>query len=121
MFSIPQQVSTLKFKSINLLCIIFNGLMYIGLRCHLCPEQYPPLNDEDFVLHQRAYHSHDNITCTESVNTALPVTDSKSTEALNTLSSLGIQSCVPLTQLISQAGEYFGLPAVSLEGANITT
>ena len=43
--------------------------------------------------------------------------DLKTPGALNRLAGLGIYHYIPLSQLGSQAGGYFGLPIISIDGS----
>lgn len=85
-------------------------------RCNLCSAQYPTA--QDLSLHKQTYHKepHDTMLPNGGTELAIPVIDLKSPQALNRLSSLGIQSYIPLSQLSAQTGGYFGLPIITIDG-----
>ncbi|XP_069676372.1 uncharacterized protein [Periplaneta americana] len=82
-------------------------------RCSLCSAQYP--TQQGLLQHRQAYHKEPPVQ--PGAELAIPVVDLKSPGVLNRLASLGVHHYIPLSQLGSQAGGYFGLPVVSVEGA----
>ncbi|CAL1687882.1 unnamed protein product [Lasius platythorax] len=85
-------------------------------RCNLCPAQYPTV--QALTTHKQTYHKEvDTVAQNGGAELALPVVDLKSPHVLNRLSSLGIQSYIPLSQLSAQTGGYFGLPIITIDGA----
>ena len=90
---------------------------YFFLRCNLCPAQYPTASA--LSIHKQTYHK-DHVEMfgpNAGIELALPVVDLKSPQVLSRLSSLGIQSYIPLSQLSAQTGGYFGLPIITIDGA----
>lgn len=69
-------------------------------------------------MHKRTYHKEpqDQNSNNNSGELAIPIVDLKSQQVLNRLSSLGIQSYIPLSHLNSQTGGYFGLPIITIDG-----
>ncbi|GFG30609.1 hypothetical protein Cfor_10518 [Coptotermes formosanus] len=82
-------------------------------RCSLCSAQYP--TQQGLLQHRQAYHKEPAVQ--PGAELAIPVVDLKAPGALNRLAGLGIHHYVPLSQLVSQSGGYFGLPIVSVDGA----
>ncbi|XP_046591468.1 uncharacterized protein LOC107216631 isoform X4 [Neodiprion lecontei] len=84
-------------------------------KCHQCPAQYPTA--QALAQHIQTYHKEtETMLQNGGAELALPVVDLKSHQVLNRLSSLGIQSYIPLSQLSAQTGGYFGLPIVTRDG-----
>ncbi|XP_034947129.1 histone acetyltransferase KAT6A-like isoform X2 [Chelonus insularis] len=81
-------------------------------KCNLCTAQYPTA--QDLLLHKQNYHKDDSIS-TNGIELAIPVVDLKSPQTLNRLTSLGIQSYIPLSQLSAQTNGYFGLPIITID------
>ena len=86
-------------------------------RCSLCPAQYP--TPTALANHKRTYHKEvdSQIPRNGNIELALPVVDLKSPNCMARLSSLGIQSYIPLSQLSAQTGGYYALPIVTIDGA----
>ncbi|XP_017875771.1 uncharacterized protein LOC108622418 isoform X2 [Ceratina calcarata] len=85
-------------------------------KCNLCPAQYPTI--QALMTHKQAYHKEvDTVAQNGGAELAIPVVDLKSPHVLNRLSSLGIQSYIPLSQLSVQTGGHFGLPIITIDGA----
>jgi hypothetical protein len=82
-------------------------------RCSLCSAQYP--TQQGLLQHRQAYHKEPAVQ--PGAELAVPVVDLKAPGAMNRLAGLGIHHYVPLSQLVSQSGGYFGLPIVSVDGA----
>ncbi|XP_021914065.1 uncharacterized protein LOC110827075 isoform X2 [Zootermopsis nevadensis] len=82
-------------------------------RCSLCSAQYP--TQQGLLQHRQAYHKEPAVQ--PGAELAVPIVDLKAPGALNRLAGLGIHHYVPLSQLVSQSGGYFGLPIVSVDGA----
>ncbi|PSN41007.1 hypothetical protein C0J52_16065, partial [Blattella germanica] len=81
-------------------------------RCSLCSAQYP--TQQGLLQHRQAYHKEPAIQ--PGAELAVPVVDLKAPGSINRLAGLGIHHYIPLSQLGSQAGGYFGLPIISVEG-----
>lgn len=82
----------------------------------MCPAQYP--TSLALAQHKQTYHKEaESMLQNGGTELALPVVDLKSHQVLNRLSSLGIQSYIPLSQLSAQTGGYFGLPIITIDGA----
>ncbi|KAK2582126.1 hypothetical protein KPH14_004492 [Odynerus spinipes] len=85
-------------------------------KCNLCSAQYPTA--QALTTHKQTYHKEvDTMPQNGGTELAIPVVDLKSAQVLNRLSSLGIQSYIPLSQLSAQTGGYFGLPIITIDGA----
>lgn len=103
-------------RVLNIECSVYIFTFLLHSRCHLCPAQYP--TGQALAMHKQTYHKEvDTFGPSSGIELALPVVDLKSPQVLNRLSSLGIQSYIPLSQLSAQTGGYFGLPIITIDGA----